>query len=52
MTSRIEWVGGQCRLLATIADEFDGTRPFEGLTIGTGIHLEAVARGDRPAPSA
>ena len=40
MTSRIEWVGGQCRLLATIAEEFDRTRPFAGLTIGTGIHLE------------
>jgi len=40
MTSRIEWVGGQCRLLATIAEEFDRTQPFAGLTIGTGIHLE------------
>lgn len=40
MTSRIEWVGDQCRLLATIAEEFDRTRPFAGLTIGTGIHLE------------
>jgi adenosylhomocysteinase len=40
MTARIEWVGGQCRLLATIAAEFDRTRPFAGLTIGTGIHLE------------
>lgn len=40
MTSRIEWVAGQCRLLATIAAEFDGTHPFAGLTIGTGIHLE------------
>lgn len=40
MTSRIEWVAGQCRLLATIAAEFDGTQPFAGLTIGTGIHLE------------
>ena len=40
MSSRIEWVGGQCRLLATIAEEFDRTRPFAGLTIGTGIHVE------------
>lgn len=40
MTSRIEWVASQCRLLATIADEFDRTRPFKGLTIGTGIHIE------------
>jgi adenosylhomocysteinase len=40
MTSRIAWVGSQCRLLATIAEEFDRTQPFHGLTIGTGIHIE------------
>ena len=40
MTSRIEWVGSQCRLLSKIAAEFDATQPFRGLTIGTGIHLE------------
>ena len=40
MVSRIDWVGSQCRLLATVADEFDRTSPFKGLTIGTGIHLE------------
>lgn len=40
MTSRIEWVAGQCRLLARIAEEFDETQPFKGLTIGTGIHIE------------
>ena len=39
--SRIEWVIRQCRLLASIAEEFDQTKPFAGLTIGTGIHLEA-----------
>ena len=39
--SRIDWVVRQCRLLNTIGDEFERTRPFEGLTIGTGIHLEA-----------
>jgi adenosylhomocysteinase len=39
-TSRIEWVASQCRLLATIAEEFDRTQPFKGLTIGTGIHIE------------
>lgn len=39
--SRIDWVIRQCRLLNTIGDEFERTRPFEGLTIGTGIHLEA-----------
>ena len=40
MTSRIEWVAGQCRLLALIGEEFERTQPFAGLTIGTGIHLE------------
>jgi adenosylhomocysteinase len=39
--SRIEWVVRQCRLLNSIGDEFERTRPFGGLTIGTGIHLEA-----------
>jgi adenosylhomocysteinase len=36
----IEWIGSSCRLLAAIGEEFDRTRPFEGLKIGTGIHLE------------
>jgi adenosylhomocysteinase len=40
MGSRIEWVLSSCRLLAAISDEFDATRPFDGLRIGTGIHLE------------
>jgi len=39
--SRIDWVIRQCRLLNSIGDEFERTRPFAGLTIGTGIHLEA-----------
>ncbi|HEY5353641.1 MAG TPA: adenosylhomocysteinase [Streptosporangiaceae bacterium] len=38
--SRIEWVRSGCRLLGSIAAEFTRTRPFDGLTIGTGIHLE------------
>jgi adenosylhomocysteinase len=38
--TRIDWIGNSCRLLKSIADEFEATRPFEGLTIGTGIHLE------------
>ncbi|MDL2407560.1 adenosylhomocysteinase [Rhizobium calliandrae] len=38
--SRIDWVARNCRLLATTAAEFSRTRPFAGLTIGTGIHLE------------
>ncbi len=40
MTSRIEWVRGNCRLLLAIAEEFTATQPFRDLTIGTGIHLE------------
>jgi adenosylhomocysteinase len=39
--SRIEWVVRQCKLLDSIGEEFERTRPFDGLTIGTGIHLEA-----------
>jgi len=39
--SRIEWVIRQCHLLNSIGAEFEQTRPFAGLTIGTGIHLEA-----------
>jgi adenosylhomocysteinase len=37
---RIEWVIANCRLLVAIGDELEHTRPFAGLTIGTGIHLE------------
>ena len=40
MTQRIEWVRRSCRLLASISAEFQASRPFEGMTIGTGIHLE------------
>jgi adenosylhomocysteinase len=38
--SRIEWVIRQCHLLNSIGAEFERTKPFDGLTIGTGIHLE------------
>lgn len=38
--SRFEWVSGSARLLQQTGDEFERTRPFEGLRIGTGIHLE------------
>ena len=42
MTStRIDWVAGHCQLLRSISAEFKETQPFRGLTIGTGIHLEA-----------
>ncbi|MEO8095097.1 MAG: adenosylhomocysteinase [Pseudolysinimonas sp.] len=37
---RIEWVISSCKLLTQIGGEFDDTQPFEGMTIGTGIHLE------------
>jgi len=37
---RIDWVISRCRLLQAIAAEYDETRPFAGLAIGTGIHLE------------
>lgn len=40
MTTRIEWVRSNCRLLRAIAEDFRATQPFQGLTIGTGIHLE------------
>ena len=40
-STRIDWVREHCRLLRDIAAEFGRTRPFDGLTIGTGIHLEA-----------
>lgn len=38
--TRIDWVAEGCALLAGLTDEFRKTLPFEGLTIGTGIHLE------------
>jgi adenosylhomocysteinase len=41
VSAHIDWVREHCRLLRGISAEFARTRPFEGLTIGTGIHLEA-----------
>ncbi len=41
ISTRIDWVREHCRLLRAISAEFRQTRPFDGLTIGTGIHLEA-----------
>jgi adenosylhomocysteinase len=41
ISTRIDWVRGHCHLLQAISEEFRRTRPFQGLTIGTGIHLEA-----------
>ena len=40
MTSLIDWVRSNCRLLRAIAEDFVATQPFRELTIGTGIHLE------------
>jgi adenosylhomocysteinase len=40
-STRIDWVAEHCRLLRSISAEFKETLPFRGLTIGTGIHLEA-----------
>jgi adenosylhomocysteinase len=40
MTSRIDWVRSNCRLLGAIAEEFANSQPFRDLTVGTGIHLE------------
>jgi adenosylhomocysteinase len=37
---RIEWVIERTRLLRAIGGEFEQARPFAGMTIGTGIHLE------------
>ncbi len=36
----IERVRGHCVLLAALTREFETTRPFAGLPIGTGIHPE------------
>ena len=38
--SRFEWVADSARLLRETGYEFERTRPFAGLRIGTGIHLE------------
>jgi adenosylhomocysteinase len=38
--NRIEWVSERCRLLRAIGAELERTRPFAGLVVGTGIHLE------------
>lgn len=40
-STRIDWVAEHCQLLRSISAEFEDTLPFRGLTIGTGIHLEA-----------
>jgi adenosylhomocysteinase len=41
ISTRIDWVREHCRLLRGIAASSGVPVPFDGLTIGTGIHLEA-----------
>lgn len=38
--SRVDWITSNCQLLAATAAEFLETKPFDGLSIGTAIHLE------------
>ena len=38
--NRIDWIVERCRLLQAIGAELHETKPFAGLAIGTGIHLE------------
>ncbi len=38
--ARIDWIIASCRLLAATMAEFQRERPFQGLAIGTAIHLE------------
>lgn len=38
--SRFEWVADSAKLLRQTGDDFERTRPFGGLRVGTGIHLE------------
>lgn len=40
LSTRLDWVGNNCRLLRKTAEEFKKTLPFKGLSIGTTIHLE------------
>ena len=40
IAQRILWTSSNMHLLGAIADEFDTTRPFNGLRIGVSIHLE------------
>lgn len=39
--SHIDWIMSNCRSLDAIGREFEQTRPFANMTIGSGIHLEA-----------
>ena len=38
--TRIHWIIASCKLLAATTADFQRDKPFEGLTIGTAIHLE------------
>jgi len=37
---RLGWIRSRMRLLAAVRDDFAARRPFEGLTIGVGLHTE------------
>ncbi len=37
---RLTWVRDRMRLLAGVRDDFGERRPFDGMTIGVGIHIE------------
>lgn len=38
---KIDWVRANMPLLRSIREEFEKTRPFEGLRVALSIHLEA-----------
>src|ERR1700721_3501527 len=40
-STRIDWAREHCQLLRALSAEFRQAGPFDGLTIGAGIHLEA-----------
>src|SRR5918997_3786089 len=37
---RLTWVRARMRLLAGVREDFAARRPFAGITIGVGIHIE------------
>lgn len=38
--ARLRWIRSRMRLLAAVRRDFEARRPFEGLTIGVGLHTE------------
>jgi S-adenosylhomocysteine hydrolase len=45
ISTRIDWVRDHCHLLQAISEEFRRTRPFQGLTIGTGHAVNGAPPG-------